>query len=249
MVEARERPSDPPSAHRSHTTLSGQPVPALVGPGDLIGWDPVEHLGAPGAFPFTRGVYPSMYRGRLWTMRQFAGFGTPEETNARYRFLLERGQTGLSVAFDMPTLMGLDSDDPRAEDYSAFLGVRAVLVPDLLTWIVKPVTKIISVADAPLPVNSMLPGRAAFGDRLRDLRLFGSGARGEYGPDSDLDVLVVIAGLDHDDVSLASQIASDRSVDADVLLSLLPMTPEHLDLLRRTEQRLARDIDAEGIPL
>src|SRR5262249_37039677 len=71
-------------------------------------------LGRPGEFPFTRGVYPSMYRGRLWTMRQFAGFGTAEETNARFRYLLDHGQTGLSTAFDMPTLMGYDSDHPRS---------------------------------------------------------------------------------------------------------------------------------------
>ena len=69
----------------------------------------------PGEFPFTRGIHPTMYRGRLWTMRQFAGFGTAEDTNARYKFLLERGQTGLSVAFDFPTLMGYDSDHPRSE--------------------------------------------------------------------------------------------------------------------------------------
>ena len=77
----------------------------------------VEHdrdLGYPGVYPFTRGVYPSMYRGKLWTMRQFAGFGTAEETNARFRYLLEHGQTGLSTAFDMPTLMGYDSDHPRS---------------------------------------------------------------------------------------------------------------------------------------
>ena len=71
--------------------------------------------GSPGEFPFTRGVYPSMYRGRLWTMRQFAGFGTAAETNERFRYLLEHGQTGLSTAFDMPTLMGYDSDHPRSE--------------------------------------------------------------------------------------------------------------------------------------
>ncbi|MDT7539440.1 MAG: methylmalonyl-CoA mutase, N-terminal domain, partial [Actinomycetota bacterium] len=77
----------------------------------------VDHdrdLGYPGAFPFTRGVYPSMYRGRLWTMRQFAGFGTAAETNERFRYLLDHGQTGLSTAFDMPTLMGYDSDNPRS---------------------------------------------------------------------------------------------------------------------------------------
>src|SRR3954447_11327821 len=74
----------------------------------------IGELGFPGVYPFTRGVYPSMYRGRLWTMRQFAGFGTAEETNERFRYLLEHGQTGLSTAFDMPTLMGYDSDHPRS---------------------------------------------------------------------------------------------------------------------------------------
>src|SRR5689334_19752317 len=73
-----------------------------------------DRIGFPGEFPYTRGVYPSMYRGRLWTMRQFAGFGTPEDTNARFRFLLDHGQMGLSTAFDMPTLMGYDADHPRA---------------------------------------------------------------------------------------------------------------------------------------
>jgi methylmalonyl-CoA mutase N-terminal domain/subunit len=95
------------------TTLSGIEVDPLYGPES----DPVDYdrdLGPPGAFPFTRGVYESMYRGRLWTMRQFAGFGTPEETNARFRYLLAQGQTGLSTAFDMPTLMGLDSDHARS---------------------------------------------------------------------------------------------------------------------------------------
>src|SRR6059036_3146700 len=75
---------------------------------------PVEDIGLPGRFPFTRGPYPTMYRGRLWTMRQIAGFGTGEDTNKRFRYLIEQGQTGLSVDFDMPTLMGYDSDDPKA---------------------------------------------------------------------------------------------------------------------------------------
>ena len=85
-----------------HRSLSGEPVPAIVGPDDLDDWDPDAKLGEPGVYPFTRGAYPSMYRGRVWTMRQFAGYGTPAETNARYRFLIDHGQTGLSVAFDMP---------------------------------------------------------------------------------------------------------------------------------------------------
>ena len=102
-----------------------------MGPDELIGWDPSERLGDPGSYPFTRGVYPSMYRGRLWTMRQFAGFGTPEETNARYRFLLDHGQTGLSVAFDMPTLMGLDSDDPASEGEVGRCGVAVDSLDDM----------------------------------------------------------------------------------------------------------------------
>jgi methylmalonyl-CoA mutase N-terminal domain/subunit len=95
------------------TTISGLPVDPLYTP-DTVRIDYERSLGFPGEYPFTRGVYPSMYRGRLWTMRQFAGFGTAEETNRRFRYLLEHGQTGLSTAFDMPTLMGYDSDHPRA---------------------------------------------------------------------------------------------------------------------------------------
>ncbi|MGH7464631.1 MAG: methylmalonyl-CoA mutase family protein, partial [Longimicrobiales bacterium] len=103
-----------PSRDDSFTTISGVPVEPLYTPADLPGWDYMEQLGLPGEFPFTRGPYTSMYRTRLWTMRQFAGFGTAEETNRRYKYLLEHGQTGLSVAFDFPTLMGYDSDHPRS---------------------------------------------------------------------------------------------------------------------------------------
>ena len=95
------------------STISGVENEPLYSP-DNVEIDYERDLGWPGAFPFTRGVYPSMYRGRLWTMRQFAGFGTAEETNARFRYLTEHGQTGLSTAFDMPTLMGYDSDHPRS---------------------------------------------------------------------------------------------------------------------------------------
>jgi methylmalonyl-CoA mutase N-terminal domain/subunit len=95
------------------STISGIENEPLATP-DTVDVDYERDLGFPGAFPFTRGVYPSMYRGRLWTMRQFAGFGTPEETNERFRYLLEHGQTGLSTAFDMPTLMGFDSDHARS---------------------------------------------------------------------------------------------------------------------------------------
>jgi len=94
------------------TTVSGHPVKELYTHEDLAGFDPVRDLGTPGKYPFTRGVYRDMYLGRLWTMRQFAGFGTAEETNRRFKYLLDQGQTGLSVAFDYPTLFGYDSDHP-----------------------------------------------------------------------------------------------------------------------------------------
>ena len=110
--------------------MSGEPLEPLYTPADLAGFDHEAKLGRPGAYPFTRGVYPSMYRGRLWTMRQFAGFGSAAETNDRYRFLLERGQGGLSVAFDMPTLMGRDSDDPLAEGEVGRCGVATDTLED-----------------------------------------------------------------------------------------------------------------------
>ncbi len=96
------------------TTVSDFTIERLLDPDDLEGLDAGRHLGMPGEFPYTRGVHPTMYRGKLWTMRQFAGFGTAKATNRRYRYLLGQGQTGLSVAFDLPTLMGRDSDDPMA---------------------------------------------------------------------------------------------------------------------------------------
>jgi methylmalonyl-CoA mutase N-terminal domain/subunit len=130
MVEAEERGVEPPVGERSHTTRSGDPLQAVYSAQDLVGWDPQTKLGEPGSFPFTRGVYPTMYRGRRWTMRQFAGFGSPAETNARYRYLLERGQGGLSVAFDMPTLMGLDSDDPQSEGEVGRCGVATDSLED-----------------------------------------------------------------------------------------------------------------------
>ena len=132
MSEAHD-PATPPRQDRSHTSLSGEPVPALVGPNDAPPPARDAALGPPGSPPYTRGVYPSMYRGRLWTMRQFAGFGTPAETNARYRFLLDQGQGGLSVAFDMPTLMGLDSDDPRSEGEVGRCGVATDSIDDFET--------------------------------------------------------------------------------------------------------------------
>jgi methylmalonyl-CoA mutase N-terminal domain/subunit len=98
------------TVERQFTTISGVPVEPVYGPKDLGSFDAARDSGAPGEFPYTRGIHPDMYRGKLWTMRQFSGFATPEETNQRYRYLLEQGQTGLSVAFDLPTLMGYDAD-------------------------------------------------------------------------------------------------------------------------------------------
>jgi len=114
-------------------TLSGHPVAPLYTPDDLAGHDPDRDEGFPGSFPYTRGVYPTMYRGRLWTMRQFAGFGTVEETNERFRYLLDHGQTGLSCAFDMPTLMGFDSDHARALGEVGVEGVALDTVDDMAT--------------------------------------------------------------------------------------------------------------------
>jgi methylmalonyl-CoA mutase N-terminal domain/subunit len=114
------------------TTLSGEPVEPLYTEHDLPPV-PEESIGLPGEYPFTRGVYPSMYRGRLWTMRQFAGFGTAEETNERFRYLLDHGQTGLSTAFDMPSLMGHDSDHPRSLGEVGREGVAVDTVLDMET--------------------------------------------------------------------------------------------------------------------
>jgi methylmalonyl-CoA mutase, N-terminal domain len=114
------------------STISGVENPPLSTP-ESVRVDYERDLGDPGEFPFTRGVYPSMYRGRLWTMRQFAGFGTAAETNERFRYLLEHGQTGLSTAFDMPTLMGLDSDHPRSLGEVGREGVAVDSLDDMET--------------------------------------------------------------------------------------------------------------------
>ncbi|MFE6982780.1 acyl-CoA mutase large subunit family protein [Streptomyces griseus] len=110
---------------------SGLPIDPVHGPESLEGWDPAEKLGEPGAYPFTRGVYPSMYTGRPWTMRQYAGFGTAVESNARYKQLIANGTTGLSVAFDLPTQMGHDSDAPIASGEVGKVGVAIDSVDDM----------------------------------------------------------------------------------------------------------------------
>jgi methylmalonyl-CoA mutase, N-terminal domain len=124
--EAGERDAD-------FETISGEPVEPLYTPEDVKDLDYERDLGYPGEYPFTRGVYETMYRGRLWTMRQFAGFGSAEQTNARYKYLLEQGQGGLSVAFDMPTLMGRDSDDPLGAGEVGVCGVATDSLADFET--------------------------------------------------------------------------------------------------------------------
>jgi methylmalonyl-CoA mutase N-terminal domain/subunit len=113
------------------TTVSGYPIQRLYSPSDLSGWEPDRDLGLPGAPPYTRGIHPAMYRSRLWTMRQFAGFGSAQDTNERFRYLLAQGQAGLSVAFDLPTLMGYDSDHSLAEGEVGKCGVAISSLADM----------------------------------------------------------------------------------------------------------------------
>ncbi len=129
MSMPSEHPSPPPSHDRA--TDSGIEVRRVYGPDDLAGWDPATRLGVPGSYPYTRGIRPDMYRGRLWTMRQYAGFGTAEATNARFKFLLGAGQTGLSCAFDLPTQMGYDSDHQRSEGEVGKVGVAIDSLEDM----------------------------------------------------------------------------------------------------------------------
>ena len=110
---------------------SGIPVKPVYGPGDLAGFDPARELGAPGEYPFTRGIHPEMYRARAWTMRQYVGFGTPGETNGRFKYLMSHGQDALNVAFDLPTQLGLDSDDPRAAGEVGRVGMAIDSLADM----------------------------------------------------------------------------------------------------------------------
>jgi methylmalonyl-CoA mutase N-terminal domain/subunit len=124
----------PPAERKEHfTTLSGLPIDRLYTQDDLPSTDPETDIGYPGEFPYTRGIYPTMYRGRLWTMRQYAGFGTAVESNQRYRYLLSKGQAGLSVAFDLPTQIGMDSDHPLALGEVGKVGVAIDSLEDMET--------------------------------------------------------------------------------------------------------------------
>ena len=113
------------------TIASGLELKRTYTPEDLADWDYEREAGYPGQYPYTRGIYPSLYRSRLWTMRQYAGFGTAAESNARFRYLLERGQTGLSVAFDLPTQLGLDSDHPLCRGEVGRVGVAIDSLEDM----------------------------------------------------------------------------------------------------------------------
>jgi len=124
-----------PERKESFTTLSGVPINRLYTSADLAGLDYERELGDPGRYPYTRGIHETMYRGRLWTMRQFSGFGTPEDTNRRLHYLLEQGQTGLSIAFDLPTLMGYDSDHLLAEGEVGKCGVAVSSLADMETLV------------------------------------------------------------------------------------------------------------------
>jgi methylmalonyl-CoA mutase N-terminal domain/subunit len=120
-----------PERASEFTTVSGYPIERLYSRGDLSGWDAERDLGLPGVPPYTRGIHPAMYRSRLWTMRQFAGFGSAQDTNQRFRYLLSQGQAGLSVAFDLPTLMGYDSDHSLAEGEVGKCGVAISSLADM----------------------------------------------------------------------------------------------------------------------
>ncbi|MFZ0534365.1 MAG: methylmalonyl-CoA mutase family protein, partial [Anaerolineales bacterium] len=125
--------ADMPERQESFITTSSEPVERLYTPLDLPDFDYLNDLGFPGEYPYTRGVHPTLHRGRLWTMRMFAGFGTAEETNARFKYLLDQGTTGLSIAYDLPTLMGYDSDAPEALGEFGKCGVAVSCLKDMET--------------------------------------------------------------------------------------------------------------------
>ncbi|HUE55235.1 MAG TPA: methylmalonyl-CoA mutase family protein [Candidatus Udaeobacter sp.] len=133
MSDTKLKSSAPAERKEKFTTLSGLPLERLYTEEHLAGSDPESALGYPGEFPYTRGIYPTMYRGRFWTMRQYAGFGTAVESNRRYRYLLSKGQAGLSVAFDLPTQIGMDSDHPLARGEVGKVGVAIDSLEDMET--------------------------------------------------------------------------------------------------------------------
>jgi methylmalonyl-CoA mutase N-terminal domain/subunit len=133
MSDTNTKSATPTERKEKFTTLSGLPIDRLYTEENLASWNPEDSLGYPGEYPFTRGIYPTMYRGRFWTMRQYAGFGSATESNQRYRYLLSKGQAGLSVAFDLPTQIGMDSDHPLALGEVGKVGVAIDSLEDMET--------------------------------------------------------------------------------------------------------------------
>ena len=133
MSEDKTKTASPDERKNHFTTLTGLPLDRLYTEENLSNWNPEDALGYPGKFPYTRGIYPTMYRGRFWTMRQYAGFGSAAQSNERYRYLLSKGQSGLSVAFDLPTQIGMDSDHPLARGEVGKVGVTIDSLEDMET--------------------------------------------------------------------------------------------------------------------
>jgi methylmalonyl-CoA mutase N-terminal domain/subunit len=155
-----------PEREETFTTESGIPVKRLYTPVDLPGSDYSDDLGFPGEYPYTRGVYPTMYRGRLWTMRNYAGFGTAEDTNKRFRYLLEQGMPGLSVAFDLPTQLGYDSDDSMAEGAVGRVGVAVDTLADMeIIFQDIPLDKVSTSMTINAPANVLLAMYIAVGEK------------------------------------------------------------------------------------
>ena len=133
VADTPEAAEKGPERPRTFTTISGRPIEPLYTPESLAGFDPARELGRPGEFPYTRGIHETMYRGKVWTMRQFAGFGSAAQTNARFKYLLEHGSHGLSIAFDLPTLMGRDPDHPLSLGEVGKCGVAVTSLADMET--------------------------------------------------------------------------------------------------------------------
>src|ERR1022692_723508 len=133
MTKSNNNPGSSTSAPNGSRDVADIGLDQLYGPDSQANWDSETALGYPGEFPYTRGIYPTMYRGRLWTMRQYAGFGTAAESNRRYRYLLSQGQAGLSVAFDLPTQIGMDSDHALAQGEVGKVGVAIDSLEDMQT--------------------------------------------------------------------------------------------------------------------
>ncbi|HEU0106630.1 MAG TPA: methylmalonyl-CoA mutase family protein, partial [Vicinamibacteria bacterium] len=135
VLEHKPAASEPGQRGAAFTTISGRPIDPLYRPQDVAGIDYARDLADPGHFPYTRGIHETMYRGKVWSMRQFAGFGTAAQTNARFKYLLEHGSHGLSIAFDLPTLMGRDPDHPLSLGEVGKCGVAISSLADMETML------------------------------------------------------------------------------------------------------------------